>query len=353
VVEGLTINSFDGNGISIFGSNNTIQGNFIGTDASGTQDWGNLFSGVGIGAGATDNVIGGTEAGARNIISGSNEYGVKIEGFGATLNKVQGNYIGTTADGNAELGNFCEGVFINGASNNTIGGLASGAGNVISGNNCNGTRISFVGATDNNVQGNYIGTDKNGTADLGNSHYGVFISRERNTLGSNTIAFNGKDNTSADGVRVNSGTGNSMLRNLIFSNADLGIDLGAEDVTLNDDDDPDAGPNNLQNFPVITSAIRNSTTGDTSITGTLNSNPSPLTYIIECFVTDSATRFVHGEGAELAGSTTTTTNADGDATFTCTSNVPELGDTVSTTATNTTTGDTSEFSENHTVSSGV
>jgi hypothetical protein len=141
--------------------------------------------------------------------------------------------------------------------------------------------------------------------------------------------------------------GNRVLSNSIFANGELGIDLASDEVTANDLDDPDSPSSNnrRQNFPVITSAIRSNTTGSTTITGTLNSNPSQ-SFTIQCFVA-APDPSGHGEGQIPAGAdTTVTTDAGGDDTFACVSPVPQLGQAVTATATNTATGDTSEFSRN-------
>ena len=183
-IRGLVINRFTNQGIELSGSGgNTIEGNFIGTDLTGTADLGNSRSGVYI-SGAAGNMIGGTTDGARNVISGNDEEGVVISGGGTTGNMVQGNYIGTDKTGTAALGNFGRGVMISDAANNTIGGTTEAARNVISGNDRPGVGIYGSGATGNQVQGNYIGTDVTGTADLGNSYLGVDISdAPTNTIG--------------------------------------------------------------------------------------------------------------------------------------------------------------------------
>ena len=139
-------------------------------------------------------------------------------------------------------------------------------------------------------------------------------------------------------MSVSSGTGNSVLSNQIFGNTGLGIDLGGSSVTLNDTGDPDTGANNLQNFLVITSVESGIAT---TITGTLNSNPSQ-TYTIQCYLSDGDG---YGEGQTLLDTKTTTTDANGNANFAC--GVPgRISGQVSATATSTTSGDTSEFSQN-------
>ena len=362
-------------GVQISGNlatDNQVSGNFVGTDENGTADLGNGNGGAEISSGADDNTIGGTAVGARNVISGNSGDGVQIiGGLLATGNEVQGNFIGTDVTGNAALGNSGEGVEISNAEGNTIGGTVSAARNVISGNSGDGVVIFGTDATGNEVQGNFIGTNAAGTADLGNDDGVVISSGSDSTIGSaigSTAGGNRIAHNDQDGVLVFGGAavGNSILSNSIFSNGETGIDLGGgtEDafgVTANDLDDPDAptSNNHRQNFPVITSAIRSSTTSLTTISGTLNSNPNQ-TYTVQCLVAGPGPFAAeldpsgHGEGQIPAGEDTiVTTNAGGDANFSCVSPVPQAGQAVTATATNTSgtasgtsIGDTSEFAQN-------
>jgi hypothetical protein len=153
-------------GVFILGhsANNSVQGNFIGTDITGTRGLGN-GSGVAIDS-ATGNLIGGTTPGTRNVIS-ANTYGVYVTGSGATGNRVQGNSIGTDVGGTRPLGNGRHGVeIVSGASGNLIGGAVAGAGNLISANGDSG--VALLSAGGNLVQGNRIGTDVTGRFTLGN-----------------------------------------------------------------------------------------------------------------------------------------------------------------------------------------
>ena len=75
---------------------NVVEGDFIGTDASGTQALGNAQSGVMIQNRATNNTIGGTSAGAGDVISGNGEIGIFVL---ASSSLVEGNLIGTNAAG--------------------------------------------------------------------------------------------------------------------------------------------------------------------------------------------------------------------------------------------------------------
>jgi CSLREA domain-containing protein len=289
VIRGLVINRFKGgDGININGvsaKDNRIEGNFIGTDPSGTVDLGNGEDGVAI-VEASANVVGGTTPDKRNLISGNLEPGVLI-GAGSANNKVEGNLIGTQKDGLTPLGNDASGVFINGSANNIVEGSTPAS--------------------------------------------------------ANTIAFNGKD-----GVALLGGTGNRILSNSIFSNTQEGIDLTLDGVTPNDGDDPatvqpdadkDTGANNLQNFPVLSSA-RTSKKG-TSIKGTLNSTPDE-TFLVQFFSNPSNT----DEGHKFIGKKSVSTDPmSGDASFTFkTRKKVGRGANITATATNEFSGDTSEFS---------
>jgi hypothetical protein len=157
-------------------NNNRVQGNYIGTDVTGTAALGNGGDGVFIQSGATNNTVGGTATGAGNLISGNAGDGVNLYGSGTSGNLVQGNYIGTDVTGQTALGNGVDGLFVAaGATNNTVGGTAAGARNVIAANHANGVAITDIGTTANLVQGNYIGTDASGSQALPNGGDGVLI----------------------------------------------------------------------------------------------------------------------------------------------------------------------------------
>ncbi|HEX6271196.1 MAG TPA: hypothetical protein VFZ43_13235, partial [Anaerolineales bacterium] len=220
--EGNVVSGNGENGIVIVdpGSNgNVIQGNFIGTDITGSIDLGNGAGGVGIASGASDTVVGGTEATARNLISGNDCAGVVINSPGTTGTLMKGNFIGTDATGTQALGNGCEGVFIGtGASENVIGGATSGAGNLISGNIGNGITIVDVESTGNLIQGNFIGTDVTGSFSLGNADDGVLLLAPNNTIGGITpAARNVISGNQEQGIRIqgSEATGNVVQGNFI------------------------------------------------------------------------------------------------------------------------------------------
>ena len=332
VVRGLAINRFRRYGIRLeTNGGNVIEGNLIGTDVDGATDLGNSNDGVRV-DGTPNNTIGGTVPNARNIISGNNNDGVEINGSGASGNVVRGNFIGTKANGTEALGNTQRGVFINDAPLNVIGGTVAGARNIISGNrNNDGVEITGSAASGNLVQGNFIGTDVGGVGSLGNGGDGVRLSSSAsaNTIGGvsagNVIAFN-----DGDGIFVASGIRNRIQQNEIFSNGGLGIDLGSNGVTPNDPNDPDTGANNLQNFPVLTGVF--SGPGTTIIQGSIDSAVGNSAYpiIVEFFRNSSCDPSGHGEGETFIGSTSV--NGPGSFTTVLSIAVP-IGAVVTATAT--------------------
>jgi CSLREA domain-containing protein len=346
-VRGLLINRFGGHGIRVASSGLvTIAGNFIGTDATGTAVRANAGSGVFIDA-ASNNTVGGTTAADRNVISGNGGHGVRIDGVNASNNRVRGNFIGTDVSGTVALGNINSGVAVFGSNSNTVGGTAAAARNVISGNGGVGVLLSGGGAGANVVQGNYIGTQADGASALPNLLGGVSVSNgaSGSSVGGtaagtgNVIAFNG-----GDGVSVSSGTGNRVLSNSIHTNGStaqhLGIDLEADGVTPNDAGDVDAGANNQQNFPLLTNAASNGAT--TNVNGVFNSTGSTA-FRVEFFSSATCDPGGGGEGQQFLGSTDVTTDGNGNAAFNVTLPNVAVGQMVTATATDP-SGNTSEFS---------
>lgn len=332
---------------------NLVQGNYIGTDVSGASALGNTAGGVRLDSLAANNTIGGSSPGARNIISGNGGVGVDVRGNDPAEvlpgNRVQGNYIGVDASGSIALGN-ARGVSI-AASNNTIGGTASGAGNVISANAGVGILIESFAASAL-IEGNYIGTDFTGGGALGNASDGVRIevavlASPARTIGGTPIgAGNIIAHNSGGGVVLEAdlsgaldASGSRIVRNSIHSNAGLGIDLDADGVTPNDLGDSDTGANGLQNFPVITSAVSSSVT---AIDGALHSTPS-TSFSLDFYSSPAADPSGFGEGAVYLGSATVVTDALGDVTFSEAMAATATGHVVTATATDP-GGSTSEFS---------
>lgn len=246
VVRGLVIHSFQFVGIQLSGTtqsptgHNVIEGNFIGTDVSGTKPGVVQRDGINTEEfddfhfGSNNNLIGGTHPSARNLISG-NGHGIRILSKGAESNVVQGNYIGTDITGSVALGNIFEGLFVFGQPNNTIGGMKSGARNLISGNgserfgNSPGLAITGEGAPGNLVQGNYVGANFDGTRAIGNASEGVLINlgAAANTIGGATAkARNVISGNLHNGVVVGSESPAPISDNIVQGNF-IGTDSSA------------------------------------------------------------------------------------------------------------------------------
>jgi CSLREA domain-containing protein len=357
---GNLISGNNGIGLFLFGAHDLVEGNFIGTDVTGTHALANQGGGLDI-QDASNTTIGGSTPGSGNVISGNTGAGLTLSH--ATFNLIEGNLIGTDNTGTAPVGNTRDGLFLVQAAMNTIGGTAPGSGNVIAANGANGIEFQSAGAppvVGNVTQGNFIGADATGTRNLGNARDGVvFADSFAETLGGenagagNLIAFNHRDgvsvvitsNTSSRGA----GTQNAILGNVIFANTGLGIDLGADGVTPNTPGGPHAGPNDLQNHPVLTQASAGA--GGTAIQGTLNSIPS-TTFTVEFFANQSADPSGFGQGQSFLGSVRATTDAAGNASLTFNSGRDLVNQVISATDTDP-NGNTSEFGQDRTVSSAV
>ena len=345
------------------GEGSIIQGNFIGTDVTGTKKINNQGQGIVVNdndfqptAGVT---IGGTQPGAGNLISG-NMAGIVVIG---SLNVIQGNKIGTDITGKLKLGNLNWGITVEGDTN-TVGGPATGAGNLISGNGTFGILfIPFNTATSGTViQGNLIGTQADGISPLGNGSDGIAVAASfsvspggtgpfNDLIGgtdpgdANIIAFNGHD-----GINVAAGLEIGILSNSIYSNASFGIDLGANGHTANDTNDTDTGANNLQNYPVLTTIVTDGT--HTSVTGTLNSTPGTV-FMLQFFASPTADPSGFGQGQTLLGTRQVITDGSGNAAFTVSfSTAVPVGQFISATATDL-LNNTSEFSATIQITGGT
>ncbi len=319
---GNLISGNDQGGVAIRGIDavgDVVQGNLIGTDVTGTKGFGNVYSGVYIGDwgnygdAASEATIGGTAAGAGNVISSNGNWGVWITGFGTTGVVVQGNMIGTDVTGTVALGNSNDGVQIdNGASGNTIGGATAASGNVISGNYQDGVVITGLGTDENQVAGNDVGTDRTGAAIVSNDGPGIDVAAgaTNNTIGgSNAGAGNLITDNSGPGVDVtDTSVGNQIAANRIFDNAGEAIDLGNDGVTYNSPS-PRQGPNNLQNFPVVVA------TADGRFLGWLGGSTPDATFRIEFFASTSYGPGGSGAAQDYLGSMEVTTDATGEVNF--------------------------------------
>jgi len=305
----------------------TVTGNYIGVASDGTTDLGNDQNGVEVTDGASGNTI-GAASGSGNVISGNTENGVLLTGSGTSSNTVLGNNIGTNDAGDSLLGNDGDGVAITSGASASIGGTADGAENVIAGNK----NEIYIATSGNTLQGNYIGTNANGD-DLGSSFNAIDVdagssnliggsaSGAGNTVGftaTNSVVIAGSSNTvqgnfigtnaSGDqldgagaglrlfgsdhviggtgtgaantiahndfGVGLSGGSGHTVRGNAIFDNDQLGLDIGRDGVTPNDAGDPDDGSNRLQNFPEIQSASYDAGADEVTVTYRVPSDPN-------------------------------------------------------------------------------
>ncbi len=189
LISGNTTGNFSGallvNGLA---NDSTVEGNLFGTDATGLHA---LPNAGGLAAYGTGNTIGGTAAGAANVVSGNSLYGMWIEGNIV----VQGNLVGIAADGASPLGNGADGIVIHGSNDSVIGGLGPGEAN----------QIAF------------------------NANHGIDNDGVRNVMRGNSIHHNSY-------LGINNYTGNNTPK-------------------PNDPGDADAGSNNLQNFPIVQSVV--------------------------------------------------------------------------------------------------
>lgn len=286
-VRGLVINRFpDGAAILLNSDANTVACTYLGTDVAGTTAVGAPFDKSEYGIlvdGGDGNIIGGASPSDRNLISNSDEDGIRLRG-GATGNVIAGNFIGTDVDGDASLENGNSGVYVIGAPANRIGGPDHDAGvcnhscNLISGNDDNGIEVWGDGGDATVIQGNFIGVALDGTTALPNEDNGVIIDMGAGSVGhadhviggrtepgvcqgpcnlisgnadsgvriddrtvvdvtiqgnflgtdiTGTVALgNGDYGIKSDGNRLTVGGGTPGLGNLISANVDGGLDLG-------------------------------------------------------------------------------------------------------------------------------
>jgi CSLREA domain-containing protein len=338
-------------GIVLLADNNTVTGNYIGTDAAGTSALGNASAGIVL-QGSNSNTI------TNNVISGTkptNGSGAGIDlvqsATESTNNVIQGNLIGTDKTGSIALGNSRRGINLNGASSNTIGGSGPGQANVISGNTGDG--LDLPNGQQNTIRGNLIGIAADGTSPLGNGGFGIQMQSSINAIGGSAAGEgNVIANNNGAGIVITGGTGNGVLGNRFYANASLGINLGIDTVTANDAGDTDVGADNLQNFPVITSATLSG--GTLHLVGTLDTNASLANpgFRIEAFLNSACDPSGNGEGEFFVGAANVSVDGSGHAAFTIDLPTSATGTVATATATAAGTGDTSEFSACASVTGG-
>jgi hypothetical protein len=307
-----------GQPLLLLGGNNTVViGNqFGGTVGAVALPSAGLYA-ISVGAvSATGSLlIGGSDTGARNLIGGAGQSGINIQsGVQTDANHCQiaGNLIGTNRDGHTPLPNF-------------TGILLGGSGctvefNRIAGNTNDAITINGTGS--NLISANLIGVDANGLG-IFNSGAGVRIGAgANNTVVGNTIRFMVKGGVLVTGA---AGDGNSILGNTIYDNGTTGdaldIDIGALGPTPNDGADIDNGPNQLQNFPIVTAVqlaapttsapnfttiVQGSPTNVfATLSGTLNGIPAPgMTYSVQAYFASSCSGNGRGHAEKLLATKT-------------------------------------------------
>jgi CSLREA domain-containing protein len=347
--------STSGNGVEFDqGTNDVVEGNAFGLDVTGMISLG-IDEGIRLNgetnASVLNNVIAiNPNGGSAGIYLSS--YGVSfVPTTGAV---VQGNYIGTDVTGDHVLQGGGQGIWIdNNARNNLIGGTAAGQGNVIGGFHdgifVSGDGGGSPGSINNVIQGNRIGIGVHGSP-IPNTANGINVSSPEgmtviggeNPGEGNIIADNGQvfPFSYAPGISIQNGSGNRISGNSIYGNTGLGIDLGRDGVTPNDPCDADTGPNNRQNFPVLTAVTPGSST---RIQGTLNSAAN-TTYRLEFFANTACDPSGFGPGRAFIGFLDVTTDGNCNASFDVTYPfATNPGEPIAATATDP-AGSTSEFS---------
>ena len=328
-----------GDGVFVDGAANaTINSNVIGLLPDNTTPAGNAGAGVEV-VNATGTLIGGPNGSDGNVISANGNTGEVLlgssssdtTGSGAT---VQNNVIGLTEAKSAEVAGSPDAIEIeddhgsNTVADNTIGGTTNG--------------IFICKSADNSVVRNVVGsnTAAPGGVDFGVSNQGIAISdgcsgsgdATGNVIGgsvanrnfvfgsqlfdiavgadSNEVSYNVVDGTKGgaaiqvdgnnnvlhdnsvtgattggagpgNGIEVDSGTGNTIYANTIFGNSSIAIDLGGDGATPNDQNDPDTGANNLQNYPDLTGATLAG--GTLTISGSIDSPTSGGAYTVDVY----------------------------------------------------------------------
>jgi CSLREA domain-containing protein len=305
----------------------TVQGNYIGTDVTGTAGLGNV-AGISI-SGGYSHTIGGTTSGAGNVIAGNSGHGLLISNADTDDIDVQGNYIGVDVSGSSPLGNGADGIHIERSPANRIGGETTGAGNVIAANAGDGIEVAFSEATSNLIEGNFVGTDAARTASMGNGGHGINLT---NNAGATTIG--GVDSGQGNTIAFNKGNGVTLCfacvaairGNAIWYNVKLGIDIGNN------------GPHGPK--PELDEAVRNGS--NTTLWGAIWGNPGER-HELEVFGSSTCDPSGFGEGETLVTTEGFTLSGSGSAVFAL-----PLGDvsgygclTATATAPN---GSTSEFS---------
>nr|QEO74283.1 hypothetical protein [uncultured bacterium] len=311
------------------GGNHVFEGNYVGLDVTGATAVPNDGSGIRFSNSSNNRIGGTTPQQRNVISGNTPKgNGGGLEFDGGSGNQIKGNYIGTDVTGMLDRGNDGRGIALSGSVNNVIGGPEPGAGNLIAGNWATGIRI-LGGSNGTLVQGNIIGINAALNAALSNdrgvqirgSHNNQVIG---NTIGGqvydgvllwensnnnrvfyNTVVYNGWGNRDPteeafNGVMVWDGVGNYVIGNRAWGNRDLGLRVGP------------AAAATAPTPPTVTNAVV--TGGTTTITGQVT-GPAGIEYVVDLFVSSECDWNGAGEGEYALGQVRVTAGANGVATF--------------------------------------
>lgn len=334
-------------------SGNIIQGNLIGVNSSGTSALPNSDDGIDISA-VINTQIGGTAAAARNIISGNLGNGIRLYAGDSNGTLVQGNLIGTNASGTGAIPNSLDGIIIVGGNNITIGGTSAARNVISGNNgngiriSCCGSSSNVIQS--NYVGVGVDGTEP--LANLSNGLL-IDTGASNNTVGNFATAPNGSNgniiaNNGGEGVVIgisstDASVDNEVLGNSIYNNFLSGIDLGGDGLTANDSG---IAPNVGQNYPVLTSAVTEGT--NVTIAGSLSGSTllPNVEYHLEFFANAVCSTQGYGQGQTLLGALDVITDGAGNAPFSTTFAALTGETMITSTATNSQSAanNTSEFS---------
>jgi hypothetical protein len=292
-----------GNGIFITGGSGIqIRANAIGIDGNGVVAVPNGMNGI-----LLDNVT-GTLITLLNV-SGNTLNGVRIVGGSGTI--FRNNFVGTNLASTQAIPNGQNGLILENTTGNSIGEPVGGGGNIICGNG--GAGVYLLNSSSNTITNNHFGINLAADTLLPNGSFGILLQNSNDNLiggaAQNRIAGN-----TMGGVGILSGLRNRVRPNMIYSNGGIGIDLDRngiapfDGVTFNDSGDADTGANGLPNAPILTSAT------STSVSGRLKTVASTA-ITVDLYRSASCDPAGFGEATVFLGSTTTTTNANGEATW--------------------------------------
>ena len=343
-VRGLAITNWGDDGSHSGQDNVTFAANWFGVDPTGATA-ANGSSDIVLYGGATGVTIGGGTTADGNVFAAGGVDDAILLSQNVVSTDIANNRFGIGADGTTNLGPGVEAIIVSEASGTTIRDNRFG-------NFTNAVIVQSNASTGTVITGNTFGLDDlGGAAPIGQALW---------TDSSGTITFGGTG--AGEGNTVRNATGNglqmsgaasgtlSTLGNSIADSSLLGIDLNEDWITANDPGDVDTGPNDLLNFPVVTSAVESG--GTVTVTFDLDVPVNVDGYRVEFFANPSgASGSGHGEGDQYLGSV----DVAGPVTGSTFAYAGALGDVVTATTTERIGagfGPTSEFSLAYAVNDG-